>query len=187
MNAIERSIFKMAVAEACGRTIDTPFGPFSIIACEKGLMYASWGTLHPFEALLDKLKAGERTRAFADQAEAELHAYFYRGEVQFQVPLVYHGTPFQEAVWAGLRSIPYGQTWSYRELALQIGNPLAVRAVGQANRANRIAVVIPCHRVIGANGALVGYAGSETDLKASLLRHEQSVVACRQTSDLVRE
>ncbi|GMA63231.1 methylated-DNA--[protein]-cysteine S-methyltransferase [Alicyclobacillus fastidiosus] len=187
MNTIERSILKMSIGEVCGRTVDTPFGPFSIMTCESGLMYASWGTLHRFQALLDKCRAGDRARTFADQAEAELHAYFHRGAEQFRVPLVYQGTPFQEAVWAGLRAIPYGQTWSYSELAVHIGNPLAVRAVGQANRANRIAVVIPCHRVIGANGALVGYAGSETDLKASLLHHERSVVADRQTADLGRK
>lgn len=95
------------------------------------------------------------------------------------MPLVYQGTPFQEAVWSGLMTIPFGETWSYRQLAVHIGNPLAVRAVGQANRANRIAVIIPCHRVIGADGGLVGYAGTATDLKASLIGHEHSVVAHR--------
>ncbi len=103
---------------------------------------------------------------------AALDAYFH-GDVGAidDVATDYAGTPFQETVWAALRRIPAGQTWSYRELASAIGHPAAVRAVGLANGANPIAIVVPCHRVIGADGSLTGYGGGLAR-KAWLLRHE---------------
>jgi methylated-DNA-[protein]-cysteine S-methyltransferase len=101
----------------------------------------------------------------------ELEEYFTGGRKSFDVPLKARGTPFQLKVWAGLREIPYGETISYGELARWIGNPKAVRAVGGANRSNPIAVIVPCHRVIGANGTLTGYGGG-LDRKAKLLALE---------------
>jgi methylated-DNA-[protein]-cysteine S-methyltransferase len=89
----------------------------------------------------------------------QLLAYFAGERREFDLPLAPHGTPFQQEVWAALREIPYGQTISYAELAVAVGRPDAVRAVGAANGHNPIAVVIPCHRVIGASGALTGYGG----------------------------
>ncbi|OYX31812.1 MAG: methylated-DNA--protein-cysteine methyltransferase [Caulobacterales bacterium 32-69-10] len=88
------------------------------------------------------------------------------------------GTAFQRAVWAALRAIPAGQTWTYGRLAAHIGRPAAVRAVGLANGANPIGVVVPCHRVIGANGGLTGYGGG-MDRKAWLLQHEAAPAAAR--------
>src|SRR5690606_32152543 len=89
----------------------------------------------------------------------QLDAYF-RGTLRtFDLPLAPQGTPFQQTVWEALRHIPYGQTVSYGELARRVGRPAAVRAVGLANGSNPIAIVIPCHRVIGANGTLTGYGG----------------------------
>ena len=97
---------------------------------------------------------------------------YLRGERKtFELPLAPRGTPFRCAVWEELRSIPYGTTCSYGELAARIGNPRAVRAVGQANHRNPLPIFIPCHRVIGANGALTGYAGG-LELKRSLLELE---------------
>ncbi|MBX6353122.1 MAG: methylated-DNA--[protein]-cysteine S-methyltransferase [Thermoflavifilum sp.] len=91
----------------------------------------------------------------------------------FTVPLApTAGTPFQQRVWAALREIPYGETRTYAEIAAAAGNPRAVRAVGQANRANPVAVIIPCHRVIGARGDLVGYDGKRVHIKARLLALE---------------
>src|SRR5919106_1602764 len=101
----------------------------------------------------------------------ELEEYFTGGRKSFDVPLKARGTPFQLKVWAGLREIPYGETISYGELARWIGNPKAVRAVGGANRSNPIAVIVPCHRVIGANGTLTGYGGG-LDRQAKLLALE---------------
>lgn len=97
---------------------------------------------------------------------------YLRGERKtFELPLAPRGTPFQCAVWEELRRIPYGTTCTYGELAARIGNPRAVRAVGQANHRNPLPIFIPCHRVIGANGALTGYAGG-LELKRSLLELE---------------
>jgi methylated-DNA-[protein]-cysteine S-methyltransferase len=90
---------------------------------------------------------------------AQLAAYFAGTRRDFDLPLAPAGTPFQLEVWTALRAIPYGATTSYGELARSIGKPRAVRAVGAANGANPIAIVVPCHRVIGANGTLTGYGG----------------------------
>lgn len=103
---------------------------------------------------------------------AQLGAYF-AGELQeFDVPTKANGTPFQLRVWEALRAIPYGETRSYGEIARQVGKPSAVRAVGRANGANPIAVIVPCHRVIGANGTLTGYGGG-LDRKQKLLELER--------------
>lgn len=106
-------------------------------------------------------------------AREQLEAYF-AGELQeFDIPLAPQGTPFQQRVWNELRNIPFGQTWSYGELARRIGQPTASRAVGLANGKNPISVIVPCHRVIGANGKLVGYGGG-LDRKNTLLQLERS-------------
>ena len=98
----------------------------------------------------------------------QLEAYF-AGELKvFDVPLALNGTPFQKAAWEALMEIPYGQTCSYKDIAIKIGNPKAVRAVGMANNKNKIPIIIPCHRVIGTNGKLVGYAGG-LEIKQQLL------------------
>lgn len=113
-------------------------------------------------ARLSKAAKGEiglgRT-AITDQLETELGAFFEGQSARFTVPLVLHGTPFQCEVWAALREIPAGQTRSYAEIANAIGRPTATRAVARANGANQLALVVPCHRVIGADGSLTGYAG----------------------------
>lgn len=111
-------------------------------------------------------------------AHKQLQAYF-AGELQeFDLPLAPQGTPFQQRVWNELRNIPFGQTWSYGELARRIGQPTASRAVGLANGKNPISVIVPCHRVIGANGKLVGYGGG-LDRKNTLLQLERSATSDR--------
>ncbi|MGH8929625.1 MAG: methylated-DNA--[protein]-cysteine S-methyltransferase [Egibacteraceae bacterium] len=92
-------------------------------------------------------------------AVAQLAEYFARERTSFDLTLAPRGTPFQQRVWQALTAIPYGQTCSYRAIAERIGNPRAVRAVGLANGRNPISIVIPCHRVVGANGSLTGYGG----------------------------
>ena len=94
-----------------------------------------------------------------DAAEAQLNQFFAGNRARFDLDLHLHGTDFQKRVWQGLRAIPAGQTRSYAALASEIGQPTATRAVANANANNRIAIVIPCHRVIGADGTLTGYAG----------------------------
>lgn len=89
---------------------------------------------------------------------AQLDEYFSGARKRFDVPVCYRGTPFQESVWRALRTIPYGETRSYEDIAVQIGNPKAVRAVGQANNKNPLMILVPCHRVIHKNGDISGFA-----------------------------
>lgn len=110
------------------------------------------------------------------QARAQLAAYFAGQLCEFDLPLAPQGTPFQRQVWAALQRIPYGTTVSYKALAEQIGHPASIRAVGQANGRNPISIIIPCHRVIGANGGLTGYGGG-LDRKATLLELEAKVLS----------
>ena len=103
----------------------------------------------------------------------QLDGFFSRQCQQFDLPLLFCGTSFQERVWQELLKIPYGGTVSYQELAIRIGNPKSVRAVGSANGANPLPIVVPCHRVIGAQGNLVGYGGG-LEMKSRLLRLESN-------------
>ena len=104
--------------------------------------------------------------------DQQLKDYFSGGRKDFDLPLVLPGTSFQQQVWEALRTIPYGETRTYKQQAEFLGNPKAIRALGTANGGNRIAIIVPCHRVIGANGKLVGYGGGIWR-KEWLLRHEQ--------------
>lgn len=114
-------------------------------------------------------------RAFPE-AVAQLTAYFAGELQQFDLRLEFQGTPFQQKVWEALRTIPYGETRSYGDIALQIGSPTAFRAVGLANGHNPIAVIVPCHRVIGANGSLTGFGGG-LDRKKALLDLEKNATS----------
>lgn len=106
------------------------------------------------------------------EAHRQLSEYFKQERTEFDLPLQLHGTEFQKRVWKALQTIPYGETRSYGELAKMTGNPKACRAVGGANHRNRILIVVPCHRVIGADGSLVGFGGG-LDAKAFLLELEK--------------
>lgn len=107
------------------------------------------------------------------KAAEQLKEYLLGKRNQFDLPLNPRGTEFQKRVWEVLKTIPYGETWSYKEVAMKLNKPTASRAVGMANNKNPIMIVIPCHRVIGANGALVGYAGG-LELKEWLLDMEKT-------------
>jgi methylated-DNA-[protein]-cysteine S-methyltransferase len=106
------------------------------------------------------------------KAAAQIEEYLAGKRKKFILPLVMHGTEFQRAVWRALQDIPYGETRSYKEIAAAIGRPKAVRAVGMANHRNPISIIVPCHRVIGHDGSLVGYGGG-LPLKRRLLELEQ--------------
>ena len=147
------------------RTIDSPIGP---------LLLTSDG-----RSLTRLLMSGEpdpgwsiEPCAVLDRAEQQLKEYFAGERTDFDLPLAPAGTPFQRSVWAALHEIPYGRTWSYAQLATRVGNPRASRAVGLANGRNPISVIVPCHRVIGVNGTLVGYGGG-LDRKKVLLDLER--------------
>ena len=103
----------------------------------------------------------------------QLSEYFAGKRDSFDIPIKTQGTDFQEKVWNALKQIPYGETRSYKEIAIAIGKPKAMRAVGMANNRNPIMIVIPCHRVIGANGQLIGYGGG-LDVKEKLLTLEKA-------------
>jgi len=109
------------------------------------------------------------------EAARQLDAYFARRLRTFDLPLAPSGTPFQQDVWRALREIAYGDTWSYTDLARRVGRPAAVRAVGAANGRNPIPIIIPCHRVIGRDGTLVGFGGG-LDMKRALLALEQGAL-----------
>ena len=116
---------------------------------------------------------GEAPNALTARVFRQLDEYFSGTRRTFDFPCRLHGTPFQQRVWAALRDIPYGETRSYKQLAEAIGQPNACRAVGMANHANPILIVIPCHRVICADGSQGGYAGG-AEMKKALLRLEQA-------------
>lgn len=118
---------------------------------------------------------GSKISPLLERCVQQLDEYFYLKRQIFDLPLSPQGTSFQKLVWQKLREIPYGRTSSYLEIARQIGNPKAIRAVGSANGKNPIAIIIPCHRVIGASGKLIGYGGGLWR-KEWLLKHEQSVM-----------
>ncbi len=115
--------------------------------------------------------ATERQRAHLDAAALQLDEYFERRRTTFDVALDPVGTPFQRAAWMALLEIPYGETRSYGQQAVALGSPTAVRAVGSANGRNPISIIVPCHRVVGADGSLTGYAGG-MDRKRFLLELE---------------
>ncbi len=104
----------------------------------------------------------------------QLEEYFEGHRKEFDIPIEPHGTEFQKAVWKELCLIPFGETRSYQDIAFKIGKEKAVRAIGQANKANHLPIIIPCHRVIGKNKSLTGYAGNRTEIKEVLLALEGS-------------
>lgn len=116
--------------------------------------------------------AEERETPLLKRAAVQLSEYFDGRRRIFDLPLDPRGTAFQKSVWSALQDIPYGETRSYKDIACAVGNPKACRAVGMANNKNPIAVIIPCHRVIGADGTLVGYGGG-LDIKQVLLDLEK--------------
>jgi methylated-DNA-[protein]-cysteine S-methyltransferase len=118
------------------------------------------------------VRAGwQRDDAAFDDVRGQLDEYFAGGRREFDLPLTAAGTAFQQLVWSALLAIPYGETTSYGKIAATIGSPTAFRAVGLANGQNPISIVVPCHRVIGADGSLTGYGGG-LDAKRWLLSHE---------------
>ena len=150
-------------------TIDSPIGEL-LLTAEGGALTRLY--LAPF----DVDPAWEHDPdALADPAR-QLAEYFAGERTEFELELAPAGTEFQQRVWALLLAIPYGETTTYGALAIELGNPRSVRAVGLANGRNPISIVVPCHRVIGADGSLVGYGGG-LERKRTLLAHEAEVAA----------
>lgn len=143
-------------------TLSSPLWELTLIADETHLRELRFGRL-PWES---------RENSILIEAKKELEEYFDGKRKYFDIPLAPHGTEFQEKAWKALTMIPYGETRSYGEEAQLAGSPKAVRAIGWANNKNPIAIIIPCHRVIGSDGSLTGYAGG-VDKKKYLLDMEK--------------
>jgi AraC family transcriptional regulator of adaptative response/methylated-DNA-[protein]-cysteine methyltransferase len=162
--------------------IETPLGPMLGGAAEEGLCLLEFVDRRMIETQLARLKKLFKAALVPgqsphlDRLAGELLRYFDGTLSEFTVPLDLRGTPFQTRVWNALRTIPYGSTRSYGEQARRIGEPAAVRAVARANGDNRIAIIVPCHRVVGADGALTGYGGGVWR-KRWLLDHERGHAA----------
>lgn len=133
--------------------LDTPLGCLEIIANQEALTRV---------AFVEGSNVGKQSNDITNAAKAQLGEYFRGKRQRFELPLAPEGTAFQQRVWQTLMSIGFGQTASYHDVAHLIDNPNAVRAVGAANGKNPIAIIIPCHRIIGKNGTLTGYAGGLT-------------------------
>ncbi|WP_433803468.1 methylated-DNA--[protein]-cysteine S-methyltransferase [Actinomycetospora sp. CA-084318] len=148
--------------------MDSPLGPLTLRA-DDGVLSGLYMTDHRHGPGAEAL--GERVADAVPAAREELAAYFDGALREFTVDVVLRGTEFQSRVWSALRTIPFGETRTYGDLATAIGAPTAVRAVGLANGKNPVSIVVPCHRVIGANGSLTGYGGG-MERKRALLDHE---------------
>ena len=148
--------------------VDSPIGVLILVASDDGLRKILW------EGQADE--AGDslvdETHPVLSAAAAQLDEYFERKRTTFDLPLDLVGTDFQKEAWLALADVPFGETTSYGEQAERIGRKGAFRAVGAANGKNPVPIVLPCHRIVGANGALTGFAGG-LDIKQRLLAHEQ--------------
>lgn len=151
--------------------IDTPIGPITIVSDGTAITQL---TMQPASGFVQNNGEWVRDDERLADARAQLESYFDGRLTRFELPLAPRGTPFQLRVWNALSDIPFGATMSYGELADAIGHRGAARAVGAANGANPIAIVVPCHRVIGADGTLTGYGGG-IERKKYLLEHETAI------------
>ncbi|WP_018924266.1 methylated-DNA--[protein]-cysteine S-methyltransferase [Salsuginibacillus kocurii] len=162
--------------------MDTPIGPLTIFATHQGVCNVQFGRGEEkqlnVKAWLSRLNVNANIHHDPDDLEyicTELREYFSNNRTTFTIPIDLRGTAFQRLVWNELKRIEHGQVKTYKEIASEIGSPKAVRAVGAANNKNPVPILVPCHRVIGTNGSLVGYAGG-LSIKEQLLAHEKEML-----------
>lgn len=163
------------VVVAVSRSIVSPAGVLTLSASPRGLTGVQFeNDIAERFVVATSFSAQECEQAarFVETAEQQLGEYFTRQRTEFAVTLDLYGTPFQVEAWRSLARIPYGETTSYGQQAKWVGRPAAVRAVGGANGRNPVAIVLPCHRVVGANGSLTGFGGG-LERKIWLLEHEK--------------
>lgn len=151
---------------AC-KTMESPVGKLKLVASDKGLVAVLWQKDRPTRVRLGELAKDDQHPVLL-KAERQLGEYFAGKRKEFAIPLDMRGTPFQKNVWEALLAIPFGETRSYGQLAKQLGNSNATRAVGAANGRNPLPIIVPCHRVIGSSGSLTGFGGG-LETKAYLL------------------
>lgn len=154
---------------------ESPIGVIEIISTDEAIKSILFSERNAKKFVIDR-----DTPAVLKECYHQLDEYFKGTRETFTFPIVYAGTDFQNSVWKALTTIPYGETCSYKYIAETIGNEKAIRAVGSANGKNKLSIVIPCHRIIGANGTLTGYAGGLWR-KEWLLNHEANVKRAKQS------
>lgn len=152
--------------------VSTPIGVVTVAATETAVVSVE------FEGRGDTPPGNDTPTGVLADAVRQLEEYFAGLRTEFDLPIEVDGTDFQRAAWSALKQVPHGETISYGEQARRMGRPTAVRAVGAANGRNPVPVIVPCHRVIGANGSLTGFAGG-IEIKTWLLGHEKRVAAAR--------
>lgn len=162
------------VATHVSKVMRSPVGALTLVASADGLAAILWENDDPCRVRLNIVRADDRNPTLVE-TERQLDEYFAGRRTAFDLTLDFSGTDFQKKVWRALLTIPFGETRTYAQIARQIGSPRAVRAVGAANGRNPISIVAPCHRVIGSNGRLTGFAGG-LDAKAHLLRLEGALL-----------
>jgi methylated-DNA-[protein]-cysteine S-methyltransferase len=157
------------------KVIGSPIGKLKLVASDDGLVAILWENDNPRRVRLSELIEDPQHPVIV-KTERQLGEYFSGKRKDFSLDLDLRGTQFQKNVWEALLAIPFGETRSYGELAKQLGNPRATRAVGAANGRNPISIIVPCHRVIGSSGKLTGFAGG-LDAKSHLLNLEKTTAA----------
>lgn len=153
------------------KVIESPIGKLKLVSSDKGLVAILWENDSPRRVRLSEL-VEDKQHPVIVETERQLGEYFSGKRKAFSVALDMRGTRFQKDVWEALLAIPFGETRSYGQLAKQLGNPRATRAVGAANGRNPISIIVPCHRVIGSSGKLTGFAGG-LETKVHLLSLEE--------------
>jgi methylated-DNA-[protein]-cysteine S-methyltransferase len=159
-------------------TFDSRVGELTLVATDDGLRAVKWPVERAGRLPLPEEMISKPDHPVLEATRVQLEEYFRGERTEFDLPLDLRGTDFQKSAWLGLASIPYGKTVSYGEQAARIGRPKAVRAIGAANGRNPISIILPCHRVVGANGDLTGFAGG-IETKRDLLAFEQDARAAR--------
>jgi len=162
------------------RRLETPIGELRLVASDNGLVAVLWPNEPAGRVRFEDKLVDTASHPVLDDCAAQLGEYFAGERTSFDLPLDLRGTEFQQAAWQALADIPFGETVSYSEQATRIGRPKAVRAIGAANGRNPLSIVLPCHRVVGANGALTGFAGG-VETKRFLLEFEAGLqpAACQ--------
>lgn len=160
------------MTDACyARILQSPIGPLTLMASDAGLVAIHWEDDAP-AATVELIDSDDHP--ILDTVATQLEEYFAGERTTFDLPLDLRGTEFQVSVWRALEAVPFGETSTYGAQAEQIGRPKAVRAVGAANGRNPVPIVLPCHRIVGKDGSLTGFAGG-LDTKRFLLDHEATV------------
>ncbi|WP_408009445.1 methylated-DNA--[protein]-cysteine S-methyltransferase [Pseudalkalibacillus sp. A8] len=165
--------------------MDSAIGLLTLLKTEEGLCRIDFGSIEENLPIINAWlkKQSLKAELLYDQDAfhpyiEQIEEYFLHRRQQFDFPITLFGTPFQRKVWEGLRNIPYGETYSYKDVAIMIGSPKSVRAVGSANNKNPLPIVFPCHRVIGSNGELVGYGGGLDKKEVLLNLEKQPIQVC---------